>query len=313
MLALPQDKRNGEPMTRRFEGVYPILYCYFDRSGAVDHGAMRAQIEACLALNPHGLAVLGLATEIMKLSEAEKLALIDLTMKTVGAKVPVAVTIGGPQEGERLRLIAAAKAAGASWLILQPAPDAVTSEQALIDSFSTMMAAADMPVAIQHAPQFLGAALSSDGFNTLRARHPGFTLLKGEGSALDTAQLYQDTDNSFAIFAGRAGIEWPDMIRGGAAGLIPAPELLDAMLSIRARMLSGDEAGAEALYEKTLPVISFIMQSLNSLHTYGKRALALRIGMTQVHDRAPFVAPTELGLRILKARMAFAGPWGSCR
>lgn len=300
-------------MSQRFEGVYPILYCYFDRTGAIDHGAMRAQIEACLALRPHGLAVLGLATEIMKLSETEKLGLIELTMNTVAGKAPVAVTIGGPQEAERLRLIAAAKQAGAAWLILQPAPDAVASEQALIDSFGVMMAAADMPVAIQHAPQFLGAALSSKGFNTLRRRYPGFTLLKGEGSALDTARLYEETGNAFSIFAGRAGIEWPDMIRGGAAGLIPAPELLDAMLSIRERMISGDEAGAEALYEKALPAISFIMQSLNSLHTYGKRALAMRIGMREVHDREPFVAPTPLGLDILKARMAFAGEWGSCR
>jgi 4-hydroxy-tetrahydrodipicolinate synthase len=270
---------------------------------------MIAQIEACLALKPHGLAVLGLATEILKLTEDEKLHLIDLTLRTVAGRAPVAVTIGGPSEAERLKLIARAKGEGASWLILQPAPDAVTSEEALIASFSVMMAAADMPVAIQHAPQFLGAALSSAGFNALRARHPGFTLLKGEGSALDTARLHDETGKSFAIFAGRAGVEWPDMIRAGAAGLIPAPELLDVMLGIHARMHAGDEAGAEALYEKALPAVSFIMQNIASLHTYGKRALAARIDLGDVHDRAPFEPATELGLRILKARMAFAGPW----
>jgi 4-hydroxy-tetrahydrodipicolinate synthase len=298
-------------MSRPFHGVYPILYCYFDRAGRIDDGAMRAQIEACLQLKPHGLAVLGLATEITKLSEAEKLHLIDLTLRTVAGRAPVAVTIGGPREDERLRLIARAKAEGAAWLILQPAPDAVSSEEALIASFGTMMAAADMPVAIQHAPQWLGAALSSAGFNTLRARHPGFTLLKGEGSALETEKLARETDNAFAIFAGRAGVEWPDMIRAGAAGLIPAPELLDVMLAIHARMLAGDEAGAEALYARALPAVSFIMQNISSLHTYGKRALALRIDLGEVHDRAPFEPPTALGLSILKARMAFAGPWGA--
>lgn len=293
----------------RFGGVYPILYCYFRRDGAVDEGAMAAQIEACLALNPAGLAVLGIATEIAKLSEAEKLRLIDLTLRTVGGRVPVAVTIGGPDAGERLRLIERARGEGASWLILQPAPEALASEEALIASFDAMMAAARIPTAIQHAPQFLGASLSSDGFNTLRARHQGFTLLKGEGSAIETERLARETDGAFAIFAGRAGVEWPDMIRAGAAGLIPAPELLDVMLDIERLMLSGQEAEAEARYREALPLITFIMQSIASLHTYGKRALAARIDLGEVHDRSPFTPPTALGLAILKARGAFAGRW----
>ncbi|MCX7324864.1 MAG: dihydrodipicolinate synthase family protein [Hyphomicrobiales bacterium] len=299
-----------DPSARPFHGIYPILYCYFDRDGSIDDGAMTAQIEASLALKPDGLAVLGLATEIMKLTEAEKHHLIDLTLATVAGRVPVAVTIGGPNPADRMALISRAREQGASWLILQPAPEALASEPALVAAFSAMMAHADMPVAIQHAPQFLGAALSMASFNLLRSRHPGFTLLKGEGSALETAQLAADTDDAFAIFAGRAGVEWPDMIRAGAAGLIPAPELLDIMLAIDRMMRSGDEAGAETLYREALPVVSFIMQSLASLHTYGKRLLAERIGLGAVHDRAPFMPPTALGLQILKQRSAFLGRWG---
>ena len=294
-----------------FSGVYPILYCYFTSDDRIDDAAMRAQIEACLVLKPAGLAVLGLATEIMKLSTAEKLHLIHLTLHCVAGRVPVAVTIGGADKNERDRLIDHAKGEGASWLILQPAPDAISSEGDLISSFSAMMARADMPVAIQHAPQFLGAALSSPGFNTLRARHAGFTLLKGEGSALETERLVAETGRHFSIFAGRAGLEWPDMIRAGASGLIPAPELLDVMLEIDRRMRSGDEAGAEILYAQALPVVTFVMQSLASLHTYGKRLLAERIGLGPVHDRASFTAPTKLGLEITRRRSAFLKAWGS--
>ncbi len=292
-------------------GVYPILYCYFTSDGRIDDGAMTAQIEACLALEPAGLAVLGLATEIMKLGIAEKLHLISLTLRAAGPRVPVAVTIGGAEPSERGKLIDHAREEGASWLILQPAPEAVGSEADLISSFSAMMARANMPVAIQHAPQFLGAALSSAAFNELRARHPGFTLLKGEGSALETAQLVAETGRHFAVFAGRAGLEWPDMIRAGASGLIPAPELLDVMIEIDRRMRAGDEAGAEALYVQALPIVTFIMQSLASLHTYGKRLLAERIGLGEVHDRPPFTAPTALGLEIMRKRSAFLGRWGS--
>ena len=84
--------------------------------------------------------------------------------------------------------------------------------------------------------------------------------------------------------------------RAGAAGLIPAPELLDVMLAIDRKMRSGDEAGAEALYQQALPVVTFIMQSLVSLHTYGKRLLASRIG----------ALPVELNLQVIALATGFS-------
>ena len=53
-------------------GIYPILYAYFTADGRLDEAAMRKQVRCCLAGGAHGIAVLGLATEVNKLSPAEK-------------------------------------------------------------------------------------------------------------------------------------------------------------------------------------------------------------------------------------------------
>jgi 4-hydroxy-tetrahydrodipicolinate synthase len=45
-----------------------------------------------------------------------------------------------------------------------------------------------------------------------------------------------------------------------------------------------------------LPAVVFIMQSLEHLVCYGKRIAAARLGLGEVHDRAPALAPTPFGL-----------------
>ena len=52
----------------RFRGVYPMLYAFFGALGRLDRGAMRAQVDYCVANGAHGIAALGLGTEVKKLS-----------------------------------------------------------------------------------------------------------------------------------------------------------------------------------------------------------------------------------------------------
>lgn len=292
-----------------FSGIYPILYAFFGKNGAIDRGAMRAEIEACLGQRPSGLALLGLATEVEKLSFAEKQAIIELTAKTTNGRLPMAVTIGAAAQDERLRLIDLARDHGASWLILQPPPELGTDEPALCTALAAMMTQARLPVAIQHAPQYLGVGLSAADFLRLQAAHPNFTLLKGEGSALETATLIAETQAAFAIFAGRGGLEWPDMLRAGARGLIPAPEILDIHLAIHRAAMVGDWPEADRLYAQALPLITFLMQSLASFRCYGKRLFARRIGLGEVHDRQPALQPTPHGLAMLDHWARFLPPW----
>src|SRR5512144_743408 len=76
-----------------FSGIYPMMYAFFSRSGALDRRAMRSQVEACLRGGAHGIAVLGLATEVNKLTPAEKRELVAWVAEDVAGAVPVAVTV----------------------------------------------------------------------------------------------------------------------------------------------------------------------------------------------------------------------------
>jgi 2-keto-3-deoxy-L-arabinonate dehydratase len=292
-------------------GIYPILYAFFDAAGRPDRDAMRRQVEACLRHRPHGIAVMGLATEVGKLQEAERRSILELAAEDVGGRAPLAVTIAEPSVAGQVAFARAAEALGARWLILQPPPVAGLSETEYLRFFGAVAERVALPVAVQNAAQYLGIGLSNHGLKALNRSHPNICLLKGEGPAHVIRRLIEETEGVFRVLNGRGGLELPDNLRAGCVGLIPAPECFDVQVRIYELMATGrpeDEAEAERLYRSVLPLICFLMASLDTFLCYGKRLTARRCGIAAVHDRDPAQRPTPFGLAVLERHARELGP-----
>jgi dihydrodipicolinate synthase/N-acetylneuraminate lyase len=110
------------------------------------------------------------------------------------------------------------------------------------------------------------------------------------------AQLIEDTAGAFRVFNGRGGLELPDNLRAGCVGMIPAPECFDVQVQIFEAIRAGRDDEAERLYREILPLITFMMSSLDTFVCYGKRITARRLGIADVHDRAPCQHPGAFGL-----------------
>ena len=294
--------------TSRFHGIYPILYAFFDRQGALLREPLVAQVEASIRHGAQGIAVLGLATETNKLDAGERRQVLAWTAEAVAGRVPLAVTVAEPSVHGQAAFVRAAKEAGADWVILQPPPVTGMSEAELLRFFGAVSASTDLPVAIQNAVQFLGVGLSNAGLATLNRNHANVCLLKGEAPAHVIERLVADTDGVFRVFNGRGGMELPECLRAGCVGMIPAPECFDVQVRIYEAMRAGDEAEAERLYREILPLIAFMMSSIDTFVCYGKRLVARRLGIDSVFDRAPCQHPTPFGLQMLQRLSATLGP-----
>ncbi len=290
-------------------GIYPILYAFFRADGKLDREAMRQQADASVAMGAHGVAALGLATEVSKLSQAERHDVMAWLIEDVAGRLPVAITVFGDTPEEQIAFVKAAADLGATWVILQPPQGQSIDEAGLIRFFGMVMAASPIPVAIQNAPQYLGVGLSDEGLHSLCRNHPNFQLLKGEGSALQIADTIQAVDGALKVLNGRGGLELTDNLRAGCVGMIPAPECADIQVRIYELMKVEEDAEAERLYAEILPLITFLMQSVDQFLCYGKRLTARRLGLGEVHDREPCQHPTELGLAILERYSRELGPY----
>src|SRR3546814_1343519 len=62
---------------------------------------------------------------------------------------------------------------------------------------------------------------------------------------------------------------------------------------------AGDAAAADAAFKEVLPLLHFLISSIDHLMCYGKRLAARRIGLGEVQDRGPAHRPHPAGLRVL--------------
>ena len=276
-------------------GVHCVLFAMFDARGRLDRGLMRAQVDAVRGIGADGIVTLGLATEVGKLSLAEKLDLIAWGAQDRG-DLPLSVTIAANGVADQRALLAAAADAGATLAILQPPLAGTYGAAEYLDFFAAVGEGAGVPLAVQNAPAYLGRGLSGADVAMLRGRLPGLTHVKAELPAVDLAGFIAAAGD-LVVLNGRGGMEMTDALRVGCQGFVVAPDVLAGVRACWAAWEAGDEAGAEAAYGAFLPGALFGMQSLEHLATYGKRVFAARAGLP-VHDRAPALRPTEAGLRL---------------
>ncbi len=287
-------------MSTPFRGIYPILYAYFGADGRLDEQAMRRQVRCCLAGGAHGLAVLGLATEVNKLSAEEKRDVVRWSAEEIAGRVPLAVTVAENTVEEAARFVLDAASLGAAWCILQPPPVRGLPEGEYIAWYGRV---ADLvarrsaiPLGIQNAAAYIGVGLSPAGVAALARNHGNVTLIKAEDSAVDVQRLVEATEGRLTVFNGRAGLELPDCLRAGCAGMIPAPECADVQARVFDLFTQGRVAEAEALYRTILPMIAFAMQGVAVFLCYGKRMTGWRMGLPEVIERPPALAPSPFGL-----------------
>lgn len=264
---------------RKPRGVFPMLYAFFDERGCLDRRAFRQQVEAVVASGAHGVAVLGLMTEVGALSPAERRTIVDWAVEDVAGRAPLMATIAGSSVSETVALARAAEAAGADMLIVQPPLGARPDESELAGYFSSAMRATALPTGIQNAPEYLGVGLGADAVGQLASAHENFALMKAEGAVAVVKPYIDLLGRTLAIFNGRGGLELPDNLRAGAAGIVPAPDCADVQAGIFEAWRAGDEARMDALYERILPYVVFAMQTLTVAIVCGKRMFARRAGI----------------------------------
>ncbi|MBT3171439.1 MAG: dihydrodipicolinate synthase family protein [Rhodospirillaceae bacterium] len=290
-----------------FFGVYPMLLAFFQADGSLDLNATALQVDALVRHGAHGCAVMGLGTEVNKLSYQERRAVIDTVAERLDGRLPFCVTVGENNVAGQIEFAHAAEAAGADWLILQPPTVGDLPEQELLRFFGQIADATSLPLGVQNAPQYLGIGLSNAGLRELHAQHENFKIVKIEDDPLALPPLLEATDGALDVFVGRAGLEALEVFRAGACGLIPGFETFDRLALLFDHLGEGRDAEADALYQSIEPALVFMLKSINHFVTYSREVSARRLALPEIHHRLG-VDVTPLGQRLIEKIALQFGP-----
>ncbi len=273
------------PSKTGFSGIYPMMLSFFSADDRIDCEAMRRQVEAVVRHGAHGVAVLGLGTEVNKLSLAERHEVLAVVSESLSSRLPLSVTVAENTVAGQLEFARAAVDAGADWLILQPPPVKDVAEIELQRFFGRVADGVDVPIGIQNAPMYLGVGLSTAGLCALQRQHPNVRILKVEDAPLTIATLAEETEGKFDIFAGRAGLELPDLMAAGCVGCIPGVEVCDRLVRAFDLIAKDQWQQARAIYQEVESVVVFLEQSINHFVTYSRELTSRRLGLKHVEHR----------------------------
>ena len=286
-----------------FKGSYVALVTPF-ANGEVDLGALKRLVDWHVDQGTHGLVPVGTTGESPTLSHAEH----DLVVKTVvdhaAGRIPVIAGAGSNNTVETVRLVKAAKAAGAdAALVVTPYYNKPT--QAGLVAHYTAAADCGLPIVIYNIP---GRSVVDMSVATMAelAKHPMIVGVKdatGDLSRVPKTRHACGTD--FCQMSGEDATALGFNAHGGVGCISVTANVAPALCAqMQAATLAGDFATALAITDQLMPLHEAIF--LEPGLVGAKYGMSL-IGQGNEEVRLPLVGLTDGTKARIRAAMVHAG------
>lgn len=278
-------------MVKLIRGICPILAAPFTPAGELDYAGLSNLTAHLNRAGVHGLTLFGLATEYYKLTDAERTRMLATVMERVDGPAVIASVTAHSWEVARTQAREYASF-GVDALMVMPPFFLGPSPEAIREHLLRVAEAVDLPLIVQYAPAQTGVRLTPGFFAALQREAPQIRYIKVECQPPGPyiSALLQESGGALQSLVGYAGLQMPDAVRRGAAGIQPGCSLAEVYLMIWHRYEEGDMTGGDALHAAFLPWISDAMQSVELIIKLEKVILARRGLIASDYCRAPATA-----------------------
>lgn len=263
-------------------GVFPVLCTPFDELGAVDLGSLDRLADFVLASGASGLTVGGVASEVHKLADEERRAIVERVLARAGARPDggAPVWVGSGHQSTELVIAHSlhAQRHGAAGVMVMPPFVARPSLAQLATFFRDLDAAIELPIMIQDAPLVSGLHLPADWLLAVAEQCPHVRAVKVEAppTGPKIAELARRAGGRLALFGGLGGSNLAAELERGAAGTLPAAAFPELHVRIVGLSRAGRVGEAAALHRRATPLIRFVAQSVEWGYHAVKRLLVRR-------------------------------------
>jgi 4-hydroxy-tetrahydrodipicolinate synthase len=290
--------------SRLLAGVLPIIPTPFRPDGSIAEDDFLACIDFAIAMGADGVVFPGIGSEVDTLTTAERERLVPLAGKWIAGRIPYVVGGSDPSAAVSASYVAHGAAAGAAAAMVAAPAQYGSDIAAHIAHFTEIAAATDLPLILQNASPPSGAGLGPEAVAAVVCAVPGIRYVKEEtlpcgqniGRILVAAGPRLD-----GVFGGIGGRFLIEELQYGAAGSMPALDLVDLHIATTRAWRDGEERRARLIFRDMLPLLT--VQSVYRWHVT-KRVLALRGVVQCVGVRSPGPVPDGLTLRDLETMLA---------
>lgn len=250
-------------MTANIEGVLPILHTPFDTNDDIDHVSLKREIDWAFEQNIDGVCS-AMVSEILRLTSEERIELNRLIVEMTAGRGVVVASVGAESIKQAVHFAKEAVDTGCGAIMAIPPISTALPLPALRDYFGTLADAVDVPLIVQDASSYVGAAIPIEFYvRLLNDYGPQKILFKPEGAPIgpNISNLRDASDNRARMFDGSGGILLIDAFRRGVIGTMPGIDLLDGTAALWNSLKSGDEATAYHIYFPICALVALQLQA----------------------------------------------------
>ena len=291
---------------REIGGVLPVLAVPFNKDGSLDLESIPRLVEHCINSKANGVVIFGLASELYKLNDSERIQILQKVISSVNSRVPVIVGTEHSGTSAAVARSIEAEKLGASALMLYPPTFIKPDEANVLSYFKAVGSAVKIPIIVQDAPAWTGVPLPVALLSRIIKEQPNVCYIKLESPPIgDKAKLLKS--EGFKIIAGYGAIHLMEDLTAGIDGFMPGCSLPGIFVEINDLFKSGNVEKARTLYQLVLPLLTFQLTSLDTFIEIQKLLLKhLQIFSTS-YCREPHIPISSERIKYLNVLLAEIG------
>jgi len=286
-----------------FKGSLPALVTPFN-NGKVDIDALKKLVDWHVDQGSHGLVPVGTTGESPTLTHAEHDLVVQTVVQAAAGRIPVIAGAGSNNTVETVRLVEAAKKAGAdAALVVTPYYNKPT--QAGLIAHFTAAANCGLPIIIYNIPGRSVVDMSPETMGKLAALPMIVGVKDATGDLSRVPKQRMHCGNDFVQLSGEDATALGFNAHGGV-GCISVTANIAAKLcaEFQETMLAGDYATALLLLDRLMPLHEAVFTEPGLVGAkYGMSLL----GLCSEEVRSPLTPLSEETKAAIKSGMQFAG------
>ena len=285
----------------KLQGTITAMVTPFDRSGAVDYGALKAFVDWQCENGVEGICAVGTSGESPTLTHEEHHKVIEKTIEFAAGRVKIVAGTGANSTAEAVSLTKAVIASGGADATLQVTPYYNKPNPEGIYRHFMTVADLGLPVILYNVPGRSGKEIPLDVVARL-AKHPNVIAVKEAGGSVERVSATKNLCPDFTVLSGDDSLTLP-MIAVGAEGVVSvASNVIPREMSdfVRAAV-AGDMAAARAAHAKYWKLFHDLFIDTNPVMV--KEALAM-MGRVEAVFRLPLCETTAANRETMRATLA---------
>ena len=267
-----------------FRGVYPALITPMTAGGELNEAALREVIEFNIQAGVHGFWVAGGTGESVLLEDEENMRIAEIASDQSRGRIENIMHVGAATTARAVKLAEHAAKSGVEAICCVPPFFYRQSDEAIVEHYKAVGAAANLPLFVYNLPQATGMEITPEMMQKIQ---DGVPQLKGlKHSAVTFANVRAFSNMGLQCLVGNAMLMLPALTIG-ASGCVDGPPNVapELWVEIWNAYNDGDIHRAEAAQEKASQVTDLVRSI--GLHAGTKAILSERLGIDCGAPRPP--------------------------